>query len=159
LNCGLGNHGRGGEDCEGTVTFFFLDEDPNTSVVFLSGNEGTAAPNPYEEASLAKEDSQSLTGADGGLDDDDKLTVKVLLDDLLDESMLSEVVGRNVTRETSWLVYLFEKREGYFALLGTLLYGHKACPNDSRLCEVAVVKQIVTQLLTVLKITVLSLAI
>lgn len=75
LNCGLGNHDRG----EGMVTAF-LDEDPD--VVFLSGNEGTAGPNPYEETSLAKEDSQFLTGVD---DDDglevDKLTVKVLSSD------------------------------------------------------------------------------
>ncbi len=47
----------------------------------FSGNEGTAPPpNPYEEASLAKEDSQSLAGVarDDGLAED-KWTVKVLL--------------------------------------------------------------------------------
>jgi hypothetical protein len=47
----------------------------------FSGNEGTAPPpNPYEDASLAKEDSQSLADVarDDGLDEE-KWTVKVLL--------------------------------------------------------------------------------
>ena len=63
------------------------DRDGNCEEVDLatgdvfSGNEGIPPANPYEEASLPKENSQSLTGVvedDDGLDED-KLMVKVLL--------------------------------------------------------------------------------
>jgi hypothetical protein len=44
----------------------------------FSGSDGIFPPSPYEEESLANEDSQILTGADDGLDED-RLTVNVLL--------------------------------------------------------------------------------
>lgn len=64
-----------------------LNQGEDSAGFVFSGNEGTllVPPKPYEDESLAKEDSQSFTGAVEGFDED-RLTVKVLV--LLDSEVI-----------------------------------------------------------------------